>query len=66
MRKRKHSYGYVTRIIAYESNMTERDVIRIYHERYGVNRTFSEIIEEFRYCNVDTIRWMLSIGKYAK
>lgn len=66
MRKRKHTHGYVKRIIAYESNYTKADVIVLYREHWGKNFTYDKVIEELTFLSVYDIRWILRIGKYAK
>lgn len=66
MRKRKHTHEYVKRIIADESNYTEEDIVILYCEKWGMTRTYDNVIEELTFQSVDSIRWFMDVGKYAK
>lgn len=62
--KRKHTSRYVENIIANESNYTIDDVVRLYRERQGNANTYYDVIDKLTYCDVDSIRWVLRLGKY--
>lgn len=66
MRKRKHSRKYVERIIANESCYTRADVVRVYRQIWRTAHTYNDVIEKLTLCDVDTIRWVLRLGKYAE
>lgn len=63
--KYKHTEHYVEKIISY-ANLTRIDVMVRFVQKGMGNRSYSDAINYLRKCDVDTIRWILRLGKYAE
>ena len=61
----KHTEHYVEKIISY-ANLTRNDVVECFRQKGMGNRSYRDAINYLRKCDVDTIRWILRLGKYAE
>lgn len=61
----KHTEHYVEKIISY-ANLTRNDVMVHFRQKGMAQRSYRDAINYLRKCDADTIRWILSTGKYLQ
>lgn len=65
MRNYKHTEHYVENIIS-DANLTRNDVMSHFRQKGMAQRSYRDAINYLRSCDVDTMRWILRLGKYAE